>query len=194
MNLVRHSSTSPSISATTSSSYPPPPPSPPNFPHQPPMNQVHFDLTSSYGQQPAYQHPQHVFSFVDSDHQVYQYSSNFYQQQITFPSQEVPQGQSYYTTPSGMPIFPINCYQFNNTQAGLIAQQQSLFSSADLGSAYSGVFTRNLIGSLCVSAFKLRDLEGVMGVWFILQDLSVRTEGFYRQVSITVSQVGQDAD
>lgn len=50
----------------------------------------------------------------------------------------------------------------------------------DPRSAPSGMFTRNLIGSLCVSAFKLTDPDNNMGVWFILQDLSVRTEGSFR--------------
>ncbi|KAL8761078.1 MAG: hypothetical protein Q9184_002766 [Pyrenodesmia sp. 2 TL-2023] len=44
----------------------------------------------------------------------------------------------------------------------------------------AGMFTRNLIGSLGVSAFKLTDPDNNMGVWFILQDLSVRTEGTFR--------------
>ena len=45
------------------------------------------------------------------------------------------------------------------------------------------MFTRNLIGSLCVSAFKLTNPNNEMGVWFILQDLSVRTEGSFRYFS-----------
>ncbi|GAB7349572.1 hypothetical protein MBLNU459_g0266t1 [Dothideomycetes sp. NU459] len=44
----------------------------------------------------------------------------------------------------------------------------------------TGMFTRNLIGSLSVNAFTLRDPEGHEGHWFILQDLSVRTEGNFR--------------
>ncbi|PWW75166.1 hypothetical protein C7212DRAFT_352796 [Tuber magnatum] len=44
----------------------------------------------------------------------------------------------------------------------------------------SGMFTRNLIGSLSASAFKLTDPDNKIGVWFILQDLSVRTEGAFR--------------
>jgi hypothetical protein len=44
----------------------------------------------------------------------------------------------------------------------------------------AGMFTRNLIGSLCVNAFRLTDTEGKVGFWFVLQDLSVRTEGFFR--------------
>jgi hypothetical protein len=41
-------------------------------------------------------------------------------------------------------------------------------------------FTRNLIGSLAVNAFKLNDDQGTLGLWFVLQDLSVRTEGNFR--------------
>ncbi|GAQ11587.1 hypothetical protein ALT_8908 [Aspergillus lentulus] len=43
-----------------------------------------------------------------------------------------------------------------------------------------GMFTRNLIGSLSASAFRLTDPDNKIGVWFILQDLSVRTEGTFR--------------
>jgi hypothetical protein len=44
----------------------------------------------------------------------------------------------------------------------------------------SPMFTRNLIGSLTVNASRLKDPEGKEGYWFVLQDLSVRTEGFFR--------------
>ena len=44
----------------------------------------------------------------------------------------------------------------------------------------TGMFTRNLIGSLAVNAFTLKDLNAKIGHWFILQDLSVRTEGNFR--------------
>jgi len=44
----------------------------------------------------------------------------------------------------------------------------------------AGMFTRNLIGSLAVNAFKLNDDQGKLGLWFVLQDLSVRTEGNFR--------------
>jgi len=46
--------------------------------------------------------------------------------------------------------------------------------------AQGGQFTRNLIGSLTASAFRLKDDKKEMGIWFILQDLSVRTEGKFR--------------
>lgn len=44
----------------------------------------------------------------------------------------------------------------------------------------SGMFTRNLIGSLAASAFRLEDSDKRIGIWFVLQDLSVRTEGNFR--------------
>lgn len=44
----------------------------------------------------------------------------------------------------------------------------------------NGQFTRNLIGSLTASAFRLKDHKSVPGIWFILQDLSVRTEGQFK--------------
>lgn len=43
--------------------------------------------------------------------------------------------------------------------------------------AAPGTFTRNLVGSLVASAYKLKDTNDELGIWFVLQDLSVRTEG-----------------
>lgn len=40
--------------------------------------------------------------------------------------------------------------------------------------------TKNLIGSVVGTAFKLHDLNDEQGIWFIMQDLSVRTEGEYK--------------
>lgn len=53
-------------------------------------------------------------------------------------------------------------------------------SSAAGGSQGSASFTRNLIGSLTVNASRLKDPDGKDGFWFVLQDLSVRTEGMFR--------------
>lgn len=44
----------------------------------------------------------------------------------------------------------------------------------------SAMYTRNLIGSLTVNAARLKNNEDKEGFWFVLQDLSVRTEGFFR--------------
>jgi len=200
VNLVRHSATSPSISAATSSSYPPPPPTPPCFPYGVPMTQVHVGLTSNYGQQTSQpqQHSQYTYHPSDpyqQQHstQAYQHPSNPYQQNPLPPPPPPPQPvtQSYYTTPSGTPITPTNYYQSNNahTQGPLLSSPLTVAPTADPRSIPSGMFTRNLIGSLCVSAFKLTDPDGVMGVWFILQDLSVRTEGNFRFLSLPLPSI-----
>ncbi|ORY82478.1 velvet factor-domain-containing protein, partial [Protomyces lactucae-debilis] len=44
----------------------------------------------------------------------------------------------------------------------------------------TGTTTRNLIGAVVASAFKLQDTEDNLGIWFVLSDLSVRTEGVFR--------------
>jgi hypothetical protein len=64
------------------------------------------------------------------------------------------------------------------------------YGSADMGmqrmpvntTPPGGMFTRNLIGSLAASAFRLTDPNDRIGIWFVLQDLSVRTEGNFRYV------------
>lgn len=50
----------------------------------------------------------------------------------------------------------------------------------------TGMYTRNLIGSLSASAFRLTDPNDKIGIWFVLQDLSVRTEGSFRSVTLIV--------
>lgn len=69
--------------------------------------------------------------------------------------------------PPGSPAYPQQAYA--QSPVGFTPNQ-----------ATSGMFTRNLIGSLTVNAFPLTDLDGKKGHWFILQDLSVRTEGTFR--------------
>lgn len=44
--------------------------------------------------------------------------------------------------------------------------------------------TRNLIGMNAVNACRLDDPDGNAGFWFVLQDLSVRTEGTFRYVDM----------
>jgi len=51
----------------------------------------------------------------------------------------------------------------------------------------SGNYTRNLIGSCSVSAYSLADMNENIGLWFVLQDLSVRTEGSFRYVALSHS-------
>jgi hypothetical protein len=53
--------------------------------------------------------------------------------------------------------------------------QTAMIPATTMGSNH----TRNLIGMNAVNACRLNDLEGKPGFWFVLQDLSVRTEGTF---------------
>lgn len=158
VNLVRHSATSPSISAATSSSYPPPPPTPPphphpqahhHIPHQQPLQHSQYPPQQPMHQQPPNPYP--GYSAQPPHQQMQQQPLMHYGQQHNAP-------QGYYP----------------NSMHGPPQQQQPPQQTP------SGMFTRNLIGSLSASAFKLTDTDNKIGVWFILQDLSVRTEGSFR--------------
>lgn len=45
---------------------------------------------------------------------------------------------------------------------------------------YTAVKMRNLVGSSVASATKLYDIDGNLGIFFIFQDISLRTEGIFR--------------
>lgn len=60
------------------------------------------------------------------------------------------------------------------------ASQPPFDGGATDSPAGNGSITRNLIGSLATSAYKLYDTHDRLGIWFVLQDLSVRTEGTFR--------------
>lgn len=99
-----------------------------------------------------------------------------------YPSAPSPQG-GYYQQQAQPPAQQGGYYpgmQHSPGPAGQQAPPQS--QQAPPQQTPSGMFTRNLIGSLSASAFKLTDPDNKIGVWFILQDLSVRTEGLFRYV------------
>jgi len=83
----------------------------------------------------------------------------------------------------GMPQLPSQGGGMPFAQARMYASGDPLMSQR-MGipgaSNPTGMFTRNLIGSLSASAFRLTDPQDKIGIWFILQDLSVRTEGNFR--------------
>lgn len=65
---------------------------------------------------------------------------------------------------------------FLNPMSQLSHQQQALNTPHQP----TGMFTRNLIGALSASAFRLHDQDEKFGIYFILQDLSIRTDGIFR--------------
>lgn len=106
----------------------------------------------------------------------------------TYPTYQNPYGQ-----PVGYP--PMNSYYGANPQMAYQnpygqtsyyppyygGQMPPMSPAAQpVATGPAGMFTRNLIGSLSASAFRLTDPDNKIGVWFILQDLSVRTEGMFR--------------
>ncbi|KAG5984575.1 Velvet complex subunit 2, partial [Claviceps pusilla] len=123
-----------------------------------------FQIQSSYGQAPAYP------------------PNNSYGP----PQQYFPHHQAYRSDAGVHPLSSqsnVSSYHRNNSSCGApsyIQDHGSLARMAIVGGQPQGMFTRNLIGSLAASAFRLSDTEDRMGIWFVLQDLSVRTEGPFR--------------
>jgi hypothetical protein len=155
VNIVRSSSTSPAISISTAT-------------------------TTSYpptdGGRQYYQEVQPGIFVTPDGLQVYGAPSGYNPPQLGYgrplvnPGAALPSYQGYQPTqypgptPTGpMPMIPMTPMSGNN----------------------SNMFTRNLIGSLTVNAASLKDTEGNLGYWFVLQDLSVRTEGWFRYLTST---------
>jgi hypothetical protein len=155
VNLVRHSNSSPavSISAATTAPYPPPPERP------------------------------YLGILTPAELQAY-YASTGDAQTAAQLQPYVPQGPGGVMTVNGHAYHP---QRWGYPQHPQMTQQMSYQQATAIPLPImpipqAGMFTRNLIGSLSVNAFKLQDDKGETGFWFILQDLSVRTEGLFRYV------------
>lgn len=162
VNLVRHASTSTTltISNTTTASYPPPPES----------RTVYMQMNTAQMAPTTYTDP---------------YGRPMMNPQPGAPANHYnpppPMNPHYYVSqPGGPPMTPpasaTHQYSYPTAPNPFMAQVSVPVQS----SSATGMFTRNLIGSLSVNAFRLQDTEGKTGFWFVLQDLSVRTEGLFR--------------
>ncbi|KAJ4297184.1 hypothetical protein N0V88_004102 [Collariella sp. IMI 366227] len=170
VNLVRHTTATPSISSTSPASYAQIEQSAPAYSHILPSSR---DVT--YSPQMGYHHPpnqamspygmqqQYSQGFVSPN--GYQPPNQYYPQDLRHDMQGLGQMVS-------SPYGPPRVYE---AHYGGLPQRMSIS-----GNPPSGMFTRNLIGSLAASAFRLIDNQDKIGIWFILQDLSVRTEGCFR--------------
>lgn len=155
VNLVRHSTATPSISSTTPASYSSLEQATPAYSHiLPSMPYQTPPVMSPYMQQSPYQG-----GFVSPNGGGYGGAPQYYPQDI---AQQLAPQASYGPPRVYEPQFGIH---------------PRLSVS---GNQPQGMFTRNLIGSLAASAFRLSDPEDKIGIWFVLQDLSVRTEGTFR--------------
>jgi hypothetical protein len=68
-----------------------------------------------------------------------------------------------------------------------VQMPNTMIPATPLGSNH----TRNLIGMTAVNACRLNDLDGKPGFWFVLQDLSVRTEGTFR-LKLSLFDIGSN--
>ncbi|KAH6634439.1 velvet factor-domain-containing protein [Chaetomium sp. MPI-SDFR-AT-0129] len=167
VNLVRHTTATPSISSTSPASYAQIEQNTPAFSHILPSSR---DM--GYAQQMGYPPPGQVSpygmqqpygqGFVSPNGGGYQPPNQYY------PQADLQGLAQMVASPYG----PARVYE---PQLGNMPQRMSMS-----GNPPSGMFTRNLIGSLAASAFRLQDPQDKIGIWFILQDLSVRTEGCFR--------------
>jgi hypothetical protein len=164
VNLVRHSSGTPTvtISNTTTTSYPPPPDRSAMYMHQmAPVQMAAPTYTDQYGRTMA--NPQAGAP------------ANPY-------NPPPPMAPHYYAPqPGGPPMTPpaSATHQYSYPTAPSMTNSYTVAMPVQTSSA-TGMFTRNLIGSLSVNAFRLTNTENKVGFWFVLQDLSVRTEGIFR--------------
>ena len=154
VNLVRHSSSAPtvSISSSTTTSYPPPP---------------------------------------ERTHYIAQYEHPYRQQGMPtqIPSQMPPYGHQppvnmgyAYQQPPPPAVYAPSYAQTYQPQP-----QATMISPPPMSSNH----TRNLIGMNAVNACRLNDLDGKAGFWFVLQDLSVRTEGTFR-LKLSLFDIGMN--
>ena len=150
VNLVRHNTGTPTVSISTSTTTSYPPPLERSAVYMPTGPMHMTHIPPGYAPNPM--HPQ-VHGYPSSAGQPMQ---SYYPHHP--PAQMSPGGYGYPQAP----------------------HQGAYMAMAPATSQPAGMFTRNLIGSLSVNAFRLTDTEGKVGFWFVLQDLSVRTEGQFR--------------
>ncbi|OIW34479.1 hypothetical protein CONLIGDRAFT_675456 [Coniochaeta ligniaria NRRL 30616] len=172
VNLVRHTTATPSISSTTQASFGSIESVTPAYAHILPSNrpeyppQVSYPPTvNPYSVPQGYAAPQYMSP--DGYSPAGNYFPNGYRQDM---QQLPPHMASPLASQSVAYRPPQQIYD-------PIGMAQRLSMSAPQP---QGMFTRNLIGSLAASAFRLTDPADRIGIWFILQDLSVRTEGHFR--------------
>ncbi|KAL5614890.1 hypothetical protein BROUX41_004969 [Berkeleyomyces rouxiae] len=183
LDIVRHSSGNPSISSTTTASY-----ASIQESSAPPYNSM-----APNSRQNSYIPPGAPYGNVSS------YPVNYGQQSASAPAPAPYMNNGY---------SPANTYYPNNDYRGSMVPNAVGGNGMSYGSNYAaqsqdqppvvtrssgphGMFTRNLVGQSVVSAQRLTDTDDKVGVWFILHDLSVRTEGNFR-LKFTVVNIAAD--
>lgn len=167
VNLCRQPSSSgtPSISSTQSYGY---------SPNEPIASVTYTPVLSSNRSQDHSQPP--PMGYIQ-DYQPYSQAPSSYPTNGTYgpPQQYYP--QQGYRPDQGIVTLPSQRYDSVSSMGSYVDNGPSVSYVHD---QYKGALNRNLIGSVAASAFCLTDTADHEGIWFVLQDLSVRLEGTYR--------------
>ncbi|KAI0020178.1 hypothetical protein F4780DRAFT_770829 [Xylariomycetidae sp. FL0641] len=167
VSLVKHSQQSPSISSTQASSFREVTEGAGGYTYQ-----TIVPSSRDFGHPPAAGYGQHMPPYQPDPYNQGQYG---------YPQQVQPYGypQGGYRDMSGVAPLPSqNMYspRFSHDMSGQGMPPHRLMGTQ----TNQGMYTRNLIGSTAASGSRLTDPTDKIGIWFILQDLSVRTEGWFR--------------
>ncbi|OAR01990.1 hypothetical protein LLEC1_00094, partial [Akanthomyces lecanii] len=184
VNLVR-SSAAPSSAALPSTNVPGfAPRNVTEAPHGP--NLLPLGREALYSQQRPPLNPSEY-----AGHASYHNGNNVYRagDNYALPSQHRPQHHGYGTDQPIPPQSDSGHSGAASASDGYGQEPGAMPRMSVSGGQPQGMFTRNLIGSVAVSAFNLCDTEDTRGIWFVLQDLSVRTEGNFRRASLRFSFV-----
>lgn len=161
-----------------------------SYPAQPQLNQYPGSQAQPYGQAPPQYAQQQYSQYPPQDPQSqagYANGAGNYQPQTGY-GPPPPQSPFYSTG--------VQSHGMNATSNGDYGAPPQQFQARQYqpepnvprnttNNVPTGMFTRNLIGSLAASASCLIDTNGTPGIWFVLQDLSVRTEGDFRYVFVS---------
>ncbi|KAL8967890.1 MAG: hypothetical protein Q9183_002716 [Haloplaca sp. 2 TL-2023] len=177
VNMVRHSQTSPSISSATSAAYPPP-----NNIHHPlgmTNNSQYMVNTAGYGHPGTMMSGQpHLYPALGYQNQMYsQPGPMAYHPQPAMPM-PIHQQRTFYGTQPGTHSAHNAYYDphMHSAQGPLMSPSGIpgfMHDPRATTPTPSGMFTRNLIGSLGVSAFKLTDTEDKLGIWLKMNFVNV---------------------
>ncbi|KFY07291.1 hypothetical protein V492_07268 [Pseudogymnoascus sp. VKM F-4246] len=204
VNLVKHSSQSPAISSTIAASYAqtqageqpaysnqmPTPTGPasivrdPQYPYH--LNQGQYNPYPGQPQVNAYGHPQQQFQQGPPQGQYGQPQQGQYgqgqerQNYHAGTAPEPPNHHIYYHTGDGVHAVASNAPRPADLMYDPSVAPRTPAPQGHQGPGPHGMLTRNLIGSLAASASKLADPHDKIGIWFVLQDMSIRTEGSFR--------------
>jgi hypothetical protein len=123
-------------------------------------------LAGSSANSPSTSTPYNPSTFLSGDNHHHYYQNDYH------PYGSHGSSSNYQSGYHPLPVYPSGSSSARNPY-----NQSDDFPAQPAGSSQ---YTRNLIGSLTGSAFRLRNDSGELGIWFVMQDLSVRTEGTFR--------------